>query len=64
MRCVHFFQSYYSTKLHLCINTEKCLITVEMGQATDIGQTIIKSGIDLDAPKHIFVMIFAMGSES
>lgn len=45
----------------ICVSIPKnCLITVEMGQATDIGQTIIKSGIDLDAPKHIFLMIFLL----
>eukprot|EP00957_Ditylum_brightwellii_P134672 10266875-Ditylum_brightwellii.AAC.1 len=34
----------------------KCLITVEMGQGTDIGQAILNSDLDLDAPKHIFLM--------
>jgi histone-lysine N-methyltransferase SETD3 len=39
---------------------KKCLITVEMGQATDIGQIILRSDLDLDAPKHIFLMIFLL----
>jgi histone-lysine N-methyltransferase SETD3 len=38
----------------------ECLITVEMGQATEIGQIILKSDLDLDAPKHIFLMIFLL----
>jgi len=38
----------------------KCLITVEMGQATDIGQAILNSDLDLDAPKHIFLMVFLL----
>jgi hypothetical protein len=38
----------------------KCLITVEMGQATEIGQIILNSDLDLDAPKHIFLMIFLL----
>lgn len=45
----------------ICVSIPKnCLITVEMGQATDIGQTILKSELDLDAPKHIFLMIFLL----
>lgn len=39
---------------------KKCLITVEMGQATEIGQIILKSDLDLDAPKHIFLMIYLL----
>eukprot|EP00546_Thalassionema_frauenfeldii_P010750 CAMPEP_0178924488 /NCGR_PEP_ID=MMETSP0786-20121207/17361_1 /TAXON_ID=186022 /ORGANISM="Thalassionema frauenfeldii, Strain CCMP 1798" /LENGTH=599 /DNA_ID=CAMNT_0020599217 /DNA_START=86 /DNA_END=1885 /DNA_ORIENTATION=+ len=38
----------------------KCLITVEMGQATPLGQTILESDLDLDAPKHIFLMIYIL----
>ena len=38
----------------------KCLITVEMGQDTDIGQKILNSNLELDAPKHIFLMIFML----
>jgi histone-lysine N-methyltransferase SETD3 len=37
-----------------------CLITVEMGKATDIGKKIIRANIDLDAPKHIFLMLFML----
>jgi len=45
----------------ICVSIpKKCLITVEMGQATDIGQIILKSDLDLDAPKHIFLMIFLL----
>jgi histone-lysine N-methyltransferase SETD3 len=38
----------------------KCLITVEMGQATPIGQLIMQSDLDLDAPKHIFLMVYLL----
>ncbi|CAB9499519.1 SET domain containing [Seminavis robusta] len=38
----------------------RCLITVEMGQATPIGQAILDSDLDLDAPKHIFLMIYLL----
>lgn len=45
----------------ICVSIpKKCLITVEMGQATEIGQIILKSDLDLDAPKHIFLMIFLL----
>ncbi len=45
----------------ICVSIpKKCLITVEMGQATNIGQIILKSDLDLDAPKHIFLMIFLL----
>jgi histone-lysine N-methyltransferase SETD3 len=39
---------------------KKCIITVEMGQATDIGQRILRSELDLDAPKLIFLIIFLL----
>jgi histone-lysine N-methyltransferase SETD3 len=38
----------------------KCLITVEMGMATPIGQAILQSDLDLDAPKHIFLMVYLL----
>jgi hypothetical protein len=38
----------------------RCLITVEMGQATPIGQLILQSDLDLDAPKHIFLMVYLL----
>lgn len=38
----------------------RCLITVEMGQTTPIGQAILRSDLDLDAPKHIFLMIYLL----
>lgn len=38
----------------------RCLITVEMGQATPIGHAILDSELDLDAPKHIFLMIYLL----
>lgn len=45
----------------VCVSIpRKCLITVEMGQATDIGQIIMQSNLDLDAPKHIFLMIYLL----
>jgi hypothetical protein len=38
----------------------RCLITVEMGQATEIGRIIAASDLDLDAPKHIYLMIYIL----
>jgi histone-lysine N-methyltransferase SETD3 len=38
----------------------KCLITVEMGKETTVGQAIIEANLDLDAPKHIFLMLFML----
>jgi histone-lysine N-methyltransferase SETD3 len=38
----------------------KCLITVEMGKETDVGMAIIGSGVELDAPKHIYLMLFML----
>lgn len=37
-----------------------CLITVEMGKETIIGKAIISSNIELDAPKHIFLMVYML----
>lgn len=45
----------------ICVSIpRKCLITVEMGQATEIGQAILNSDLELDAPKHVFLMIFLL----
>eukprot|EP00588_Corethron_pennatum_P012680 CAMPEP_0194265332 /NCGR_PEP_ID=MMETSP0169-20130528/614_1 /TAXON_ID=218684 /ORGANISM="Corethron pennatum, Strain L29A3" /LENGTH=508 /DNA_ID=CAMNT_0039005773 /DNA_START=142 /DNA_END=1668 /DNA_ORIENTATION=+ len=38
----------------------QCLITVEMGKATEIGQRIVEADLELDAPKHIFLMIYLL----
>eukprot|EP01033_Poteriospumella_lacustris_P016856 gene16856-12066_t len=38
----------------------KCLITVEMGKDTDIGRAIIDANLELDAPKHIFLMLYML----
>lgn len=38
----------------------KCLITLEMGKALPIGQKILQSGIDLHAPRHIYLMIYML----
>lgn len=59
MRGVH-------SRTHIPPNTvcmsipRSCLITVEMGQATPIGQAILHSDLDLDAPKHIFLMVYLL----
>jgi len=46
---------------HICLSIpRKLLITVEMGQATSIGQAILAADLDLDAPKHIFLMIYIL----
>lgn len=39
---------------------QQLLITVEMGKETDIGRKILDSDIELDAPKHIFLMLFML----
>lgn len=39
---------------------KKCLITVEMGKATEIGQKLLARNIDFVAPKHIFLMMFLL----
>ncbi len=59
MRGVHAKQDIPPNTICVSI-PKKCLITVEMGQATKIGQIILKSDLDLDAPKHIFLMIFLL----
>lgn len=38
----------------------KCLITVEMGKDTDIGQMLIDRNVSFVAPKHIFLMMFLL----
>lgn len=38
----------------------KCLITVEMGKDTEVGRRILQSDLDLDAPKHIFLMLYML----
>ena len=38
----------------------KCLITVEMGKETEIGKAVLASNLPLDAPKHIFLMLFML----
>merc|ERR1719491_856798 len=59
MRGVH-------AKVHIPPNTvcvavpRRCLITVEMGQATEMGLAILKSDLELDAPKHIFLMVYLL----
>lgn len=37
-----------------------CVITVEMGKATDVGRALLESRLDLDAPKHVFLMLFML----
>ncbi len=45
----------------ICVSIPKsCLITVEMGQQTPIGKIILHSDVELDAPKHIFLMIYLL----
>lgn len=39
---------------------KQCLITVEMGKATEIGQKLLAHNIDFVAPKHIFLMMFLL----
>ena len=45
----------------VCVSIPKsCLITVEMGQSTPIGRKVLSGDLDLDAPKHIFLMIYLL----
>jgi hypothetical protein len=37
-----------------------CLITVEMGKATSIGQKLVDLDVEFAAPKHIFLMLFLL----
>jgi hypothetical protein len=59
MRGVHAKTAILPETICLSI-PRKCLITVEMGQATPIGQAILAADLDLDAPKHIFLMIYML----
>jgi histone-lysine N-methyltransferase SETD3 len=59
MRGVHA-KSYIPPHTVCMSIPRKCLITVEMGQATPIGHAIMNSVLDLDAPKHIFLMIYIL----
>lgn len=39
---------------------KSCLITVEMGKMTDIGQKLLAHNLEFVAPKHIFLMMFLL----
>lgn len=39
---------------------KRCLITVEMGKRTEIGQKLLARNLDFVAPKHIFLMMFLL----
>jgi len=36
------------------------LITVEMGKQTDVGQAVLAANLDLDAPKHVYLMLYML----
>ena len=59
MRGVHA-RTHIPPNTVCAIIPRKCLITVEMGQATPLGQAILHSDLDLDAPKHIFLMVYIL----
>mmetsp|Transcript_62639 Transcript_62639/g.75375 ORF Transcript_62639/g.75375 Transcript_62639/m.75375 type:complete len:633 (-) Transcript_62639:577-2475(-) len=59
MRGVHARQNIAPNTVCMTVPL-KCLVTVEMGQSTPIGQKILVSDLDLDAPKHIFLMIYVL----
>jgi SET domain/Rubisco LSMT substrate-binding len=59
MRGVHAIRDLPQNTVCMTI-PRRCLITVEMGQATEIGQAILQSDLDLDAPKHIYLMIYLL----
>jgi hypothetical protein len=59
MRGVH--ATSYIPPHTVCVSIPKsCLITVEMGQATPIGRRVFIADLDLDAPKHIYLMIYLL----
>jgi len=37
-----------------------CLITVEMGKETSVGRAVMAADLELDAPKHVFLMLFML----
>lgn len=59
MRGVHALTSIPPNTVCISI-PRRCLITVEMGQETSIGQAILRSDLDLDAPKHIYLMVYLL----
>ena len=59
MRGVHA-REYIPPNSVCMLIPRRCLITVEMGQATPIGQAISNSDLDLDAPKHIYLMVYLL----
>eukprot|EP00978_Attheya_sp_CCMP212_P010362 scaffold25095_cov51-Attheya_sp.AAC.1 len=59
MRGVHAKTNIPSNTICVAV-PRRCLITVDMGQATDIGRAILSADLDLDAPKHIFLMIYLL----
>ena len=44
----------------ICTIPLKCLITVEMGKATEVGRKVSMHNLQLDAPKHVYVMLFML----
>lgn len=59
MRGVHAREHLQSDQVVVAIPL-KCLITVEMGKETEIGRAVTASNLPLDAPKHIFLMLFML----
>ena len=59
MRGVHAVTSIPPNTICMSV-PRRCLITVEMGQETAIGQAILRSDLDLDAPKHIYLMVYLL----
>jgi histone-lysine N-methyltransferase SETD3 len=59
MRGVHALTSIPTNTICMSV-PRRCLITVEMGQETAIGQAILRSDLDLDAPKHIYLMVYLL----
>jgi histone-lysine N-methyltransferase SETD3 len=44
----------------ICTIPLKCLITVEMGKSTEVGRKVSMHNLQLDAPKHVYVMLFML----
>jgi len=59
VRGVHATRNLHADEIVIEIPL-KCLITVEMGKATDVGRAVLEAELELDAPKHVFLMLFLL----
>lgn len=59
VRGVHARRSLKANEMLIEVPLQ-CLITVEMGKATDVGRAVLEAELELDAPKHVFLMLFLL----